>query len=74
MSHHLDNFVGYGSSVNGDIMYLICHVASQNHVIEESCNFINYSSSLYVTALPRLVAIGIAVAELGSYNLIGRSP
>ena len=34
LSHHLAMFGVYWFSANGDITYLICHVDSQEHVIE----------------------------------------
>ena len=43
------------------LKYIICHVTSRNHVIEGSSNFISWSSSWYVTTLPRLVVICIVV-------------
>ena len=52
-------FGGQWSSASGDIKYLICHVISQNHVIEGLSNFLSWSSSWYVTTLPCLVAIGV---------------
>ena len=39
VSHHFAMFGGYWSSAGGDIKYLICHVTSQKHVVEGSCNF-----------------------------------
>ena len=48
----------------GDMNYLTCHVTFQNHVIEGSSNFMSGSSSWYITTLPSLVAIGIAVVEI----------
>ena len=57
-------FGGHLSSTSGDIKYLICHVTSQNHVFEGSCNFLSGSFSWYVTTLPSLVAIGIVVVEI----------
>ena len=47
------------SSASGDINYLTCHVALQNHVIEGSSNFMSGSSSWYMTTLASLVTIGI---------------
>ena len=32
-------------TVSGDIMILVCHVTSQDHVIKESCDFIGRSPS-----------------------------
>ena len=63
---------GHWLSTSGDIKYLICHVTSQNYVIEGSCNFMSASSSLYVTTLPNLVAIGIVVVEVYFWWLKGK--
>ena len=73
--HHLVIFGGHWSNASGDIKYLICHVTSQNFVIEGSFNFMSGSATIpmatklgrmvaYVTTLPSLVAIGIVVAEI----------
>ena len=51
---------GYWSCSIGDIKYLICHVTSQNHVIEGSFNFMSGNSSMYITSLSSLVVIDIA--------------
>ena len=61
---HLGMFCGHWSSGSGDKKYLICHVTSQNQVIEGSRNFIDGSSSMYVTNLPNLVATGIVIVEM----------
>ena len=63
VSHHLAMF-GYWSSATGDMKYLLCHVTSQNPVIEGSNRFMSGSSSWHVTTLPSLVAIGIVVVEM----------
>ena len=34
VSHHLAMFGGQWYNVSGDVKYLMCHVNSQNHVIE----------------------------------------
>ena len=62
-------FGGNWSRASGDIKYLTCEVISQSYVFEESSNFMNGSFSWYVTILPSLVAIGIALAEM---SLISR--
>ena len=54
----------FGGHSENDIKHFICHVILQNHVIEGSCNFMNGSSSMYVTILPSLLAIGIVVLEI----------
>ena len=43
---------------------MICHVILQDHVIKGSCDFIEGSSSLYVTALLSLVPVVIVVVEI----------
>ena len=40
-------FDGHCSSASRDVKYLICHVASQNYVIEGSSNFMSRSASWY---------------------------
>ena len=64
VSHHLAMFGNLWSVTNEDLKYLICHVTSQNHMIEGSVNFMSGRSSSYVTTLPRFLAIGIVVAEI----------
>ena len=56
-------FLGHCSSATGEMMYLICQVNSQDHVME-GCDFMGESSSLYVSILPGLVAIGSVVVEM----------
>lgn len=51
------------SSANGDIKYLICHVTSQNHVIEVSCSFSGGISSFSDSAEPSMVVLGIVVVQ-----------
>ena len=55
---------GHWSSRKVDISYSICHVTSQDLIIKGSCNFMDGSSSLNVTSVPILVAIGIVVVEI----------
>ena len=49
---------------SGAKTYLICFVTLQDHVIQGFCDYIEGKSSLYVTTLPSLVAIGIVVLEI----------
>ena len=49
--------------VQVDIKYLICHVTSQNYVIEGLCNFMGRYFS-FVTIFPSLVTIGIKVVHI----------
>ena len=58
VSQWLAEIADHGSSASGDIMFLLCHVTSQDHVIKESCEFIGRSSSWYVTTLTSLVTMG----------------
>ena len=55
---------GHWSSASGDITYLICHVTSLHYVIEGSFDFMSWSSSIYVTALPILLAICIVALDM----------
>ena len=57
-------FGEHWSSATGDIKYLICQVTSQDHVIEESCDFMSGSSSLFDTTLPSLLDIRTVMAEM----------
>ena len=57
-NYHLAKFDGHLRSGNGDIVFLICHMISQDYMIEGSCNFISKigkSSLMQVTILPSLV-------------------
>ena len=66
VSHHLATFGGHQSSANGDKKCLICHSTSQNHAIEQSCNFFSGISSWHDTILPSLMATAIVVVEICS--------
>ena len=57
-------FVGHWSSAVVDVVYLIFHMTSQDHVIEVSCNFLSESSSFCVPTLPSLVVIKIVLVEI----------
>ena len=43
---------------------VICHVVSQYHLIEESCNFVGAKSLQNVTTLTSLVVTRIMVVEI----------
>ena len=64
MSHHLAIFDGHCSSAIEDIKYLMCHVTSQNHLIERSSSFVSGILSWHATTLPSLVVIVIVVVEM----------
>ena len=49
--------------VQVDAKYLICHVTSSDHMIQESCDVTGWSPWYKFTNLSRLVAINIAVVE-----------
>ena len=44
VSHHLIMFGGHWSNASGNMKYLICHMTSQNHVIEGERKFMSGSS------------------------------
>ena len=50
-------------SADGDIINLICHVASYDLFIEASCEFMGRSSLRHVTILMTLVTISIVIVE-----------
>ena len=54
-------FGGHESSADGDIVYLICHVTSHDHLIEGSCKFIGGSSLRYFTTVIGFMAIRFIV-------------
>ena len=41
ISYHPAKFCSHRNSDSGDIVALVCHVISQDHVIKESCDFID---------------------------------
>ena len=49
---------------SGDIMVLVCHVISQNHVAKGVSNITDMSPYMFVTILPSLVVIGTVVVEI----------
>ena len=55
---------GNWAGASGDIKYLICHMTSQNHVIEGSINFISGNYSWCVITLPGAMAESVAVVEI----------
>ena len=59
-------FVSHWSSASVDTKYL----KSQNSGIEESCDFMNGSVSLYISSLPSLVAIDIVAKEKISFYFV----
>ena len=45
-------------------MYLICQVASRDHLIEKACVFMGGNSLSYLTTLVSLVTICIVMIEI----------
>ena len=64
LCNHHAKFHGRSYCGSRDVMYLICHVALQDHVIKGSFDFMEGNFSLYVTALPSLVSTSIVVMEI----------
>ena len=63
-SHNFAMFVGHWPDASESITSLVFRVISEDHVSEGSHDFMGGSSSLYVTTLPSLIAVGIAVVEI----------
>ena len=64
VSHDPAKFGGDKHCGRGDIMILICHVISQDHVTLGSCDFMGRSPLRNVTNLYNLVAITTMVVEI----------
>ena len=64
--HHLAKFGGHRYCISRDIMFLICNVIKQGHIIKRSGDYNDRSPSRNVTILPSLVAIGTVVLEICS--------
>ena len=56
-------FAGRSHCDSGDIRYLICHATLQDNVIKASCDFMEGSSSFYITTPSGLVDTSILVSE-----------
>ena len=52
------------TSASRDITYLICHVSSQDHMIEGSFDVMGAGSSLCFTTLAGLVAVGLMLVGI----------
>ena len=63
LGYHPVKFGGHKHSDNGDIMVLVCHVISQDHVIKGLYDFEDRSLSREVIILLSLVAIETVVVE-----------
>ena len=62
--HYSTKFGGHRNCGSGDSTFFICHVILQDHVIEGLCVVMGGTSSLHVTILQKLVAIGIVVVKI----------
>ena len=58
------NFYCHRHCGNGDIMFLVCHVATPDHIFKESCDLMNGSTLSWVTTVLSLVAREIAFEEI----------
>ena len=63
-SHYLAIFGVLWSNASGDMTYLICHATTIEHMIEGTYGVMGWSTSLYVTTLTSLLAIGIVGVEI----------
>ena len=61
------------SSAGGDIMYLICHLISHDHLTEGSCRFMGGSSLQHDTILASLVTTRTAIVEIQCLYFLPRS-
>ena len=61
ISHIPAKFGGHKYRGSEDIIFLVCHVISQDHVIKRYSNVMGTSPSRVVTILSSLVAIGTVV-------------
>ena len=64
VSYHLSMIGVHKTSASRDITYLICHVNSQDHMIEGSFDVMGASSSLCFTTLAGLVAVGLVLVGI----------
>ena len=62
--YYSTRFAGHKHFGSGDIMVLVCQVASQDHMIKRSYDFMGRSLSKQVTILQSLVAITTLLVEL----------
>ena len=62
--HHSSMYDGHWSCGKRDISYSVCHMTAHDLVIEGSCDFMDRGSSLSVTNLPILVAMGIVLVKI----------
>ena len=61
---HLVKFNGHKPCSSRDKMYLICHRTLKVHMIKKSFDFVERSSSFYITTKPYLIGIVTVVVEI----------
>ena len=61
---HITKFNGHRPCGSRNVTHLICHMTLQLHVIKGFCDFMERSSTLYVTTLSSSVAVVILVVEI----------
>ena len=64
VSHRPVRFGGHWHCGGGEIIVLVCHVIFQDQEIKAFCDFMDESSSCYVTNLPSFLTISIVVEEI----------
>ena len=64
VSHHPTKFVGHRHCDSGDIMVLVSHVISQDHVTKWLCDVIGMSQTRQITMVQSLLTIATLVVEL----------
>ena len=64
VSYHPSKFGGHSHSCGRNIMLLVYHVISQDHVMKRLYHFICESSFELVTTLPILVAKDTVIVEV----------
>ena len=57
VSHHFGKLSGHRPCGSSDTAAKIVYVASQNHVIRRSGDFIEVKTSFFIPTLPKLIAI-----------------
>ena len=64
VTHQLAKFNGHGLCDSSNITGQICHITLKDHVIKDSCGFMERNCLLYVTTIPGLMATSIVVVEI----------
>ena len=64
ISHHLGKSCRHRHYDKGDIMFLICHVVSNEHMLKGLHEFLCGGPSQRVTTFPFLIATGLVQVEI----------